>query len=218
MVTVYLSKPGKMPCHTWSLQALTTCPGSRDQTTGDIVPACSECYARLGNYTRKNVIKPRVANQQQWKHPDWEDAMVKRLDTERYFRWFDSGDVYHPDLARKIYNVMKRTPWCKHWLPTRSYKIDRIRPILEDMRKLRNVVVRYSSDGVNGEYEPGLHGSTIIPSPDFPTKAHVCQSYANNGQCGDCRQCWSKQIKVVAYVAHGLKSKARIRKQAKQAA
>jgi hypothetical protein len=207
-----------MPCFSWSLQALETCPGSRDPQTKQIVAACFECYARYGNYTRPNVKKIRVQNRLDWQHPDWETQMVKRLDTERYFRWFDSGDVYHPDLAQKIYNIMKRTPWCKHWLPTRSYKIERIRIILEQMKRLKNVSLRYSSDGVNGEYEAGLHGSTIIPSPDFPTKAHVCQSYANGGKCGDCRACWNKRIKVIGYVSSGIKAKARIRKEAKLAA
>jgi hypothetical protein len=42
----------------------------------------------------------------------WVDDMVSELDSDRYFRWFDSGDVYDIRLARKIYEVMKRTPWC----------------------------------------------------------------------------------------------------------
>ena len=32
-----LSKASKMPCRSWSLQALDTCPGSRDKS-GDLVP------------------------------------------------------------------------------------------------------------------------------------------------------------------------------------
>ena len=44
-----LSKASKMPCRSWSLQALDTCPGSRDKS-GELVPACSGCYATDGNY------------------------------------------------------------------------------------------------------------------------------------------------------------------------
>jgi hypothetical protein len=74
------------------------------------------------------------------------------------------------------------------------------------MKLLPNVAVRYSSDSINGEYD-AIHGSTVIPSSDFPTKAKVCEAYDNDGKCGDCRSCWSKKLKVIAYPAHGRKMK-----------
>ena len=55
---IKLSKPSKMPCLSWSLQALDTCPGSKD-STGKLVDACTGCYATDGNYRYPNVIKPR---------------------------------------------------------------------------------------------------------------------------------------------------------------
>ena len=88
------SNPSKMPCRSWSLEALTTCPASKD-SNGDLVPACRGCYATSGNYRFPNVKAPRLHNQDDWKHDDWVDAMVAELDNDRYFRWFDSGDMYH---------------------------------------------------------------------------------------------------------------------------
>ena len=35
--------------------------------------------------------------------------MVEALDSDRYFRWLDSGDMYSLGLAEKILEVMRRT-------------------------------------------------------------------------------------------------------------
>ena len=60
---IRLSKAGKMPCRSWSLQALDTCPASRDEQ-GELVPACQGCYATTGNYKFSNVKAPREHNKE----------------------------------------------------------------------------------------------------------------------------------------------------------
>jgi hypothetical protein len=129
-MTIKLSKASKMPCRSWSLQALETCPASVN-SDGSLVDACKGCYATDGNYRFPNVKAPRLHNREDWKRDAWVDDMVSELDSDRYFRWFDSGDVYDIRLARKIYEVMKRTPWCHHWLPTRMHKFAKFVNILE---------------------------------------------------------------------------------------
>lgn len=186
----------------WSLQAGTTCPWSYD-SEGNMVPACSGCYAKGGNYLFGNVKAPREFNREDWKRDEWVADMVNELNNDRYFRWFDSGDIYHPELAMKILKVMLATPWTKHWLPTRAYKSAKIRPILEDMKKLPNVVVRYSSDGVDGSYVEGLHGSTILPTNETLPGVVKCNAPDHAGKCSGCRACWDKDVRVVGYVAHG---------------
>lgn len=206
-----LSKASKMPCRSWSLQALETCPGSRN-SDGSLVAACAGCYATTGNYRFANVKAPREFNRDDWKHSDWVEAMVRELDNDRYFRWFDSGDLYDVRLAYKILEVMKQTPWVKHWLPTRSYKFVKFQPVLQQMEALPNVVVRYSSDSVTGGIVYALNSSTIVPSEDqVPDGAELCRSYDNAGKCGDCRACWDKSNRVIAYLAHGAKMKKVIR-------
>lgn len=201
---IKLSKASKMPCRSWSLEALNTCPGSRD-INGNLVAACQGCYATTGNYRFPNVKAPRVENKDDWKRAEWVDDMVKALDNDRYFRWFDSGDMYSLQLAWKIYQVMQLTPWTRHWLPTRMHKFTKFREVLTAMQKLPNVKVRPSSDSVTGAFDD-RHGSTIIPdAAAAPDGVEVCQAYANKGKCGDCRKCWDKDISVVAYVAHGQK-------------
>jgi hypothetical protein len=76
------SKPSKMPCRSWSLQALETCPASKD-SDGELVPACKGCYATSGNYRFPNVKAPREHNKEDWQAPDWVDVMVSELDNHK---------------------------------------------------------------------------------------------------------------------------------------
>jgi len=189
----------------WSLQALDTCPGSIS-SPGVLVDACKGCYATTGNYRYPNVKAPRISNQSDWQRFDWVSDMVEALQNDRYFRWFDSGDMYTLGLAEKILEVMRMTPWCSHWLPTRMHKFPKFSIVLQNMAALKNVSVRFSSDSVNGEFTKGLHGSVIVADSTQTTKAMtLCKAYENLGKCNGCRACWDKKVKVIAYPAHGQK-------------
>jgi hypothetical protein len=191
----------------WSLQALDTCPGSIE-SPGVLVDACKGCYATTGNYRYPNVIAPREFNKKDWQRMGWVDDMVNELERDRYFRWFDSGDIYSLPLAEKILEVMIRTPWCKHWLPTRMHKFPKFMMVLDQMKALDNVSVRYSSDSITGEYIPGLHGSVIGPSSDTfqdHAGASLCRAYEHEGKCSGCRACWDKNVPLICYPAHGQK-------------
>ena len=205
-MTVKLSKTGKLDgVKSWSLQAVKTCPGSIDTATGGLVPACQGCYAIGGNYLFPNVVAPREFNQQDWKRDAWVSDMVDALRNDRYFRWFDSGDMYDVRLAQKMLQVMTLTPDVKHWLPTRMHKFAKFAPVIAAMQALPNVMVRPSSDSVTGDYTPGVHGSTIVPSLDAPDGVTICHAATNDGKCGPCRACYSKDVAVIGYVAHGQK-------------
>jgi hypothetical protein len=191
----------------WSLQALDTCPGSIE-SPGVLVDACKGCYATTGNYNYPNVKAPREYNRTDWQRLDWCDDMVAELERDRYFRWLDSGDLYSLALAEKVLEVMQRTPWVKHWLPTRMHKFPKFRMVLDQMQALPNVSVRFSADSINGEYIQGLHGSVIGPSAetyqDRPGTA-LCRAYEHGGKCNGCRACWDKSIDLICYPAHGQK-------------
>lgn len=201
---IKLSKTSKLDgILSWSLQAIDTCPGSSDGN-GGLVPACQGCYATTGNYRFANVKKPREFNKEDWKRADWVSDMVQSLDSSRYFRWFDSGDMYDLGLAWKIYAVMQRTPEVKHWLPTRMHKFSKFKDVIERMQSLPNVVVRFSSDSVSGEVIEGLNTSTIF-SDTLPNNAVECKAYQHEGKCNGCRACYDKTVSVIAYKAHGIK-------------
>lgn len=199
---VKLSQTTKMPGRSWALPAGSTCPGSRD-SSGAVIPVCQACYAKTGNYTYPVPRQMREFNRADWKRAEWVPEMIREIAQESYFRWFDSGDVYHPALAFKILLVIQGTPHVKHWLPTRSHVVPRIRAVLERIRQEPNAVVRYSSPNTDGTYD-AEHGSTVIPFADWPTSARVCPSSQQEGRCGACRACWDKNVPVIAYVGHGL--------------
>lgn len=202
-MNIKLSKTSKLDgILSWSLQALDTCPGSIG-SDGALVPACSGCYATTGNYRFSNVKAPREFNRQDWQRDSWVSDMVQALDSQRYFRWLDSGDLYSLQLAEKVLEIMRLTPWVKHWLPTRMYKFAKFRPVLDSMQALPNVMVRFSSDSVMGEFSPE-HGSTIAPSSDN-APGFVCRAYEHDGRCNGCRACYDKTIPLVSYIAHGKK-------------
>jgi hypothetical protein len=215
-----LSTPSKMKgtCKTWSTLAVTHCPASRvtaldvdkydDLSIGDLVPACSNCYADKGFYHMPTVKAPRIHNASDWKRDTWVADMVETLTGHAHFRWFDSGDMFHIGLAEKIYQVMKQSPNTAFWLPTRMHKLDKFKPILAKMAKLSNVVVRKSSDSIEGKRIAGKNTSTIIASSLARSYSvgYTCPATipGNKPNCkaNDCTACWDKEVKVVAYVFH----------------
>jgi hypothetical protein len=202
-----ISKVGKLNSRSWSLEALETCPASKG-SDGELVPACKGCYAVGGNYRFKNVKEARSHNKKDWKRSEWVADMIEELDSDRYFRWFDSGDMYSLALAEKMYEICKATPWTRHWIPTRMHKFKKFRDVIDRLNALDNVVVRLSSDGINGEIiEEAEYSSTIIPFIDSVTVATVCNAPLQDGKCKKCRLCWDKSTKVIAYAGHGAKMK-----------
>ena len=209
---IKLSQTTKMPCKSWSLPALDTCPGSRDQH-GQLVEVCQGCYATTGNYRFPNVRASREHNRQDWKRSEWVDDMVEVIGSDPYFRWFDSGDIYHPKLAQKILEVMRLTRNTMHWLPTRSHKVDGIRAIITSMKKMKNVSVRYSSDKINSltlkhgsfvfDARAGYESALRYRYPEADDDIEICMASTRGGECGSCRSCWDKSVKVIAYPAHG---------------
>ena len=202
-----ISKVGKLNSRSWSLEALETCPASKG-SDGELVPACKGCYAVGGNYRFKNVKQARSHNKKDWKRSEWVADMIEELDADRYFRWFDSGDMYSLALAEKMYEICKATPWTRHWIPTRMHKFKKFRDVIDRLNALDNVVVRLSSDGINGEIiEDAKYSSTIIPFIDSVTVATVCNAPLQDGKCKKCRLCWDKSTKIIAYAGHGAKMK-----------
>jgi hypothetical protein len=203
---VKLSKTSKLDgIQSWSLEALETCPGSVG-SDGKLVAACSGCYATTGMYAFSTVKAPRAFNKEDWQRDGWVADMIQALAKAKYFRWFDSGDMYSLGLAEKIYMVMAGTPHVKHWLPTRMAKFPKFQPIIAAMQRLDNVMVRFSSDAVDGTFTAGVHGSTIlVDSSTVPEGVTVCGAYNHGGKCNGCRACYSKDVAVVGYPAHGRK-------------
>lgn len=226
---IKISHTGKLPptIPSWSLSAGTTCPGSKCQTTGEVKPACKSCYAKRGHYLYPDPKRTRDHNQKDWKRKDWVKDMVDVLDDIRKFRWFDSGDVYSPQLAEKIYQVMKQTPHVVHWFPTMSHNIPKLAVWIDKMDKLKNVTVRRSSGQIDGTYVE-KDGSTVVDKKTaekwikdgVPAGVTMCPATMTEkgelpqrktkdepakkakGKCERCRACFDPKNKVIAYIKH----------------
>jgi len=199
-----LSNVSKMPGKSISRSAFKCKTGSKlAKVPGSV---CFDCYARKGMYRMPNVVNKMEEREDFFHAIDFVPRMVALLNRTRseFFRWFDSGDMYHIKLAHKMLEVMQRTPWVKHWLPTRMHKFDKFASVISDMQALPNVVVRLSSDSIRGDIIAGETTSTIVPTPDHATvDMTVCEAYNRAGKCGTCRACWDKSAQVIAYPAHG---------------
>lgn len=210
ITTVRLSNTSKLGVKSWSLQALNTCPASIG-SNGELVDACKGCYATSGNYRFANVRAPREFNRQAWEQDAFVSDFVKALKKERFFRWFDSGDMYNVKLAEKMLLIMQLTPHVMHWLPTRMYKFKKFESVIKEMSQLQNVVVRLSSDDINGGLVPSQispNNSTIIPESEIEAyQGFICTAFYQDGKCLDCTACYDKDVTTVAYVGHGLSMK-----------
>jgi hypothetical protein len=202
-----LSTPSKMKgtCKTWSTLAITHCPASRGDD-GKLVDACSNCYADKNFYKMPAAVNLRNHNAQDWRNDGWVDAMIELIGEDSHFRFFDSGDMYHINLAHKIYDLCKALPNTRFWIPTRMHKLDKFKPILAKLAKLENVVVRKSSDSTQGKRIRGATTSIIIRTDSQAGNAHICPATiaGNKPNCkaNNCTACWSKSVPVVAYHYH----------------
>jgi hypothetical protein len=167
---------------------------------------CASCYADKGNYARyANNIKPaQFARLDSINGEFWVSGMVALIGIDQYFRWHDSGDLQSLEHLEKIAQVANATKHCKHWLPTREYSIikdyitkhgqlpDNLIVRLSAMYPDKAVIVPKSLQGIKNVALSNVH--TIKPL------GTLCEAPKQNGECKDCRACWSND--TVSYAMH----------------
>jgi len=168
---------------------------------------CADCYAEKGNYRKyQNNIEPaQHARLVSITDELWVDAMVVSIGTDAYFRWHDSGDIQDIEHLEKIAAVARATPNCMHWLPTREYGIASAFTAQFDIPK--NLIIRLSAmftdkpvvvpaslKNVAGIAVSNVHSKTAIGT--------ACNAPKQNGECRECRACWSRKVAAVSYSIH----------------
>ena len=213
-----LSKPSKMPGHAYSVSAKECGIGGKLAKQKGTV--CHDCYALKGNYRFKNVQDAQAIRLDKMLNDVlWEDAMVYQIlaTKERWFRWFDSGDLQTVENLARIVRICERTPNVMHWLPTKEYGI--VNAYLNRGGEIpSNLTVRlsaYKMDAPPPQFRSKTwqamtslttstvstrHGSEPIWGKSFV--GSVCPSSQQNNECRDCRNCCSKEVKNVTYLAH----------------
>ena len=148
---------------------------------------CAGCYAMKGRYRFRNVREALERRLDALQDPRWVTAMVTLITGEKYFRWHDSGDIQGPKHLENIFEVCKRTPETRHWMPTRESWVKAFLPECPD-----NLCIRFSVPMVDQKpIESWPNVSTVISSdkPWFGLSSKVCPAPTQNNECKDCRSC-----------------------------
>ena len=194
LITGGLSKPNKMPGPSINLPAVACITGAKlVKVPGS---TCSGCYALKGRYRFPNVKEAMHRRLASIHKPAWARTMAADINARksRYFRWHDSGDVQSVKHLLKIFQVCRLTADVAHWLPTREAGL--LSKIPAD-RVPRNLTIRLSATKVDGP-APGSWPltSTVV------TAGSTCPAPGQGNACRDCRNCWDKSIKNIAYGKH----------------
>lgn len=211
VAAIKFSKPGKMPCSTFSTPAQACITGSKLRLVPNSV--CSDCYALKGNYRFPNVKAPRETNLAAVLGDlhTWRASMVDMLlKTEKsgYFRWHDSGDVQSYEHLLAIIDIAAALPHIRFWLPTKEKQfLNRLRRDIAQgvLHPLpANLTIRLSMAMI----DETPHGawpltSTVHRAGNYtPEHGRQCGAYQNKGKCGDCRTCWDATVDNVTYPKH----------------
>ena len=195
-----LSDTSKMPGQSFGLPTSTCRTGKiLSKIPGSI---CSVCYAEKGFYKTFacSVLPAQERRLAALDDPQWVEAMVVALKRENWFRWFDSGDLQSTEMLRKIAEVARRTPHCRHWLATRERRF--VREFLTASDIPDNLVIRVSATFPDVPVKPieGVQEANIH-SKKSPV-GHVCPAPQQNGKCDTCRACWDRTVQTVSYKLH----------------
>lgn len=222
-----VSEPGKMPGIGWGISALRCKTGSKLRN----VPgsSCANCYAMKGRYPMPNVQRAHERRLGAYELAVaegaiemWIEAMAHLARSKRgkgYFRWFDSGDLQSLDMLKHIFEVARRAPEVKFWVPTKEKEI--LAELFRDwtIRIPPNVALRYSLPMINsaaggqvacaiGRNHPDINrfAASVVYSGERPWQMGVfyCEAYKTTpASCGDCRACWdTDNHKVIGYKEH----------------
>jgi len=194
-ITGGLSKPSKMPGFAYNLPATRCKVGSKlAKVKGSV---CHGCYALKGRYRFPNVKEALERRYKQaMTNKDWVFGMVYLINTsnKKEFRWHDAGDIQSLEHLQRIFQVCELTPSVKHWLPTReSVILSNINA--DDVPD--NLIIRLSASKVDGPAPKSWPWTSTVVM-----KGKTCPAAEQNNECKDCRACWDKSVKNVAYGKH----------------
>jgi hypothetical protein len=194
-----LSSPSKMPGFSYGLPAKECGVGGKLRKVEGSV--CSKCYALKGMYQFPVVQAAQYKRLESLNDDRWQDAMVRLIADQEVFRWHDSGDIQNLGHLFAIAQVCGRTPFTKHWLPTKE------KGIVAEYRRLYgefppNLIVRVSAPMIGTRIKANViltHTSSVgVPVED----SVLCDAYTREGKCDKCRKCWDSQIVDICYPLH----------------
>ena len=110
------------------------------------------------------------------------------------FRWHDSGDIQSAKHLTNIFEVCKRTPGTRHWLPTQERKYLQF---LDPAIVPPNLIIRLSGSKIDGPAPKSWPWTSSVV-----TTGRTCPAPNQDNECKSCRNCWNKDIKNISYGKH----------------
>jgi len=195
-ITGGLSKPNKMPGPSINLPTGACITGTKLRDVKG--STCEGCYAHeRGRYRFPNVKDAMQRRLDRLHDPRWIEAMVTLIDKQPVFRWHDSGDIQSAKHLTNIFEVCKRTPSTRHWLPTRE---SRFISLMDPDVVPKNLKIVLSDHMNNQQVPPSWWPYTSGVSTDH--KQVTCPAASQGNKCLDCRKCWDRNTKRVIYGKH----------------
>lgn len=188
-----LSYPSKMPCPAFNLPARACITGAQlHEVEGSV---CAGCYALKGRYNFGNVQRAMDWRLTLITQPNWVELMVAEIAATgtEYFRWHDSGDLQSVEHLERIAEIARRLPKVKFWLPTREKAI----VLRWGKQAPPNLTIRVSAAMVDGAPPKGFHNTSTVV-----TSGANCPATTVRHTCDDCRRCWDRRVRNVAYKEH----------------
>jgi len=198
----------KIPASNWSIPAsLCKTGGKLRNVKGS---PCASCYALRIEKFRTSVSKGWHNNLNKFDRAvengegnQWVEAMVLQIRKHAkksgnpYHRWFVGGDLQSIEMLDHIKTVASRTPEIKHWLPTQE------RGFVKDSNCTTpgNLVIRVSASMIDGKL-PKYHTTSSVNRFKGDYQGSECNAYKQNGECQDCRACWSSEVANISYPLH----------------
>lgn len=198
--------------HNWSIPAGETCPGQSEL-------CAAHCYAKHGFYFMPDVKGGLARRLLESRQKGFVKKMIKEIGRKGALvvRVHVSGDFYSAGYARKWLEVVRSCPKTTFYWYTRSWRVAKIRPVLEEMAALPNVRGWYSTDAETGDPEDvpesirvafmQVEEGQAAPDADLAFRVPkvrdtprvglpmVCPKNLTRGKpeinCGTCQKCWS---------------------------
>ncbi len=137
-------------------------------------------------------------------HTAWVDAitfLIQKKEKSGFFRWHDSGDLQGTWHLAKIVEVANRLPGIKFWLPTRE--ISTVSDWVNAGNDIpANLTIRLSAFMLDGQPPIAAAKRLGLCVSGASATDFNCPAYSQDGKCGDCRNCWNKDIFQVNYKKH----------------